>query len=239
MSHRFYLPTLDPSQPDVRLTGDQAHHAFNVMRFQVGDEVVLFNGRGLESTAEIKQTAKKAIDLTLINSNTRPRILSTEITIAVAMPKGERQKFLVEKLVETGVNRLIPLKTRRGVAAVNDKVIDRINKQVIEASKQCERAWLMNVESPMTLDELAAWTTANQPQSQLFFGDPYEGDQAAQVAKEDWQAVMIAIGPEGGFTDEEAKQAKQLGFQPVRLGHSILRIETAAIAAGVIFGIGR
>lgn len=239
MSHRFYLPTLDPSQPNVRLIGDQAHHAVNVMRFQVGDEVVLFNGRGLESTAEIKQTAKKSIDLTLIIPNTRPRILSTEITIAVAMPKGERQKFLVEKLVETGISRLIPLKTRRGVAAVNEKVIDRINKQVIEASKQCERAWLMSVESPMTLDELAAWTAANQLPSQLFFGDPYEGDQASQVAREDWQAVVIAIGPEGGFADEEIIQAKQLGFQPVRLGRSILRIETAAIAAGVIFGIGR
>lgn len=251
MSHRFYFPDLSSIRDStVELTGDQAHHAIQVMRFKSGDQITLFDGLGWEASCEITATAKKQLQLEVLNRRQRPRLLPIEITLAVALPKGERQKFLVEKLVEIGVDHFIPLVTERGVAAANDKVVERIEKQVVEASKQCERAWLMTVQSPMSFAELANWqggVLLNEPGAdredrgsiRRFFGDPYQGQQAACVVDGEFGRVVIAIGPEGGFSEGEIEQAKSFGFEAIRLGESILRIETAAIAAGIVFGLGR
>lgn len=264
MSHRFYFPTLSTAQDTLELAGDQAHHAIQVMRFKVGDQITLFDGMGLEAIGEITETAKKSLQLNVFNRHQRPPLLATDITLAVALPKGERQKFLIEKLVEIGVAHFVPLVTERGVAAVNEKVIDRIEKQVVEASKQCERAWLMSVQQPMKFEDLAQWSPTSEPRHESekprseaedqthggesaneaseirrFFGDPYEGVQAATAANGDERRVVIAIGPEGGFSETEIAEAKSLGFEGLRLGESILRIETAAIAAGIVFGLGR
>ena len=135
MSHRFFL---DSEIRDGRtiLDGDQAHHAIHVMRSKVGDEVVLFDGKGTEHTALVVAAAKKMLHLEISSSRAIDRTVQREVTIAVALPKGDRQKFLVEKLVELGVSRLVPLKTTRSVAVATGNVIDRMNRHVIEASKQ-------------------------------------------------------------------------------------------------------
>ena len=108
----------------------------------------------------------------------------------------------------------------------------------------------MTVQSPMSFAELAHWqgvVLLNELGSDLedsgsirrFFGDPNEGQQAACLVDGEFRRVVIAIGPEGGFSEGEIEQAKSLGFEAIRLGESILRIETAAIAAGIVFGLGR
>ena len=145
MSQRFFLDSNPGSDrlaagDAITLEGDQAHHAINVMRFNAGDQIVLFDGTGIEYVATVEEVQKKSISLAIIESVENSRSLKTSITIAVALPKGDRQKFLVEKLVELGVQTLIPLKTKRAVAVPNPKVIARLSKQVVEASKQCGRA---------------------------------------------------------------------------------------------------
>ena len=157
MAHRFFLPDF-PLQDTVTLDGDQAHHAAQVMRFEVGDSIILFDGQGTEATCEINAISRKRVELTIKDRNTADRALSTELTMAVALPKKDRQKFLIEKLVELGVDRLIPVQAERSVAEANQKVIERIKKQVIEACKQCERNRLMQITDPMSFPQIATWS---------------------------------------------------------------------------------
>ncbi len=236
MSHRFFLDS-PPKTENVALEGDQAHHAIHVMRFKPGDEVVLFDGTGVEYRAEIDEVEKKRLRLNIIETIQQSRAVSTQITIAVALPKGDRQKFLIEKLVELGVARLIPLKTTRSVAVANEKVIQRLRKQVIEASKQCGRNTLMEIVEEQTLPELAG--SLEHESSLKIIADPYQGRAIAELTKQTLDSIVVAVGPEGGFDEVETALANRSGFEPIRFGPAILRVETAALAAAAILGIGR
>ncbi len=247
MAHRFFLPDF-PDRDTVTLDGDQAHHAAQVMRFEVGDSIILFDGQGTEATCEINAISRKRVELTIKQRSTTDRALSTELTLAVALPKKDRQKFLIEKLVELGVDRLIPVQAERSVAEPNKKVIDRINKQIIEASKQCERNRLMQVTQPMTFQQIAEWSDQQTQPARCWLADPYNGVSIATVNQQaaggegnsdQSNHELVAIGPEGGFADKEIEVATAAGFQLLRIGPTILRVETAAIAAAAIFGAGR
>lgn len=253
MAHRFFLPTLTQQSNAVQLEGDQAHHVANVMRMSVRDTITLFNGAGLDATCEITSISKKRVELQVVDTKQVTRRLDGCLAIAVAMPKGDRQKVLVEKLVELGVRHLIPLKCQRSVAVVNDKALARIGKQIVEATKQCERSHLMQVHSPMTLSEVDRWqaeiaisdtqseTVTDEPSqtpgtnSLKLFGDPQTGQPASRWLAQPLRSALILIGPEGGFDDDEINWAHAQGYQPLRIGKSILRVETAAIAAAALF----
>lgn len=241
MAHRFFLAKI-PSQNTATLIGDQAHHAAQVMRFRAGDQVVLFNGLGTQAVCEITEISKRRVELEIISRETTDRSLSTTISIGVALPKSDRQKFLVEKLVELGVSHLIPVQAERNVAAVNDKVIARIEKQIIEASKQCERNRLMTVSPMMNFSVIKKWAD-EQLGSRLWIADPYDGQSIAQLIRSADLAnprhEVVLIGPEGGFSDSELTAAGELGFAKLSIGPSILRVETAAIAVAAIFGAGQ
>jgi 16S rRNA (uracil1498-N3)-methyltransferase len=233
MSHRFFL---DSEVRDGRtiLDGDQAHHAIHVMRSKVGDEVVLFDGKGTEHTALVVAAAKKKLHLEITSSRAIDRTARREVTIAVALPKGDRQKFLVEKLVELGVSRLVPLKTTRSVAVATVNVIDRLNRHVIEASKQCGRNYLMSVDHEHTLQQLIGSTP---PDVSRFVANP-TGEIDITIADHNQStAAIIAVGPEGGFTDRELQEFEAAEWKSVKLGPTILRIETAAIVAAVLLAM--
>ena len=226
MAHRFFLPDF-PSQDTVTLDGDQAHHAAQVMRFEVGDSIILFDGQGTEATCEINAISRKRVELTIKDRNTADRALSAELTMAVALPKKDRQKFLVEKLVELGVDRLIPVQAERSVAEANPKVIERIKKQVIEACKQCERNRLMQITDPMNFSQIAAWSDQYPQPARRWLADPYHGVSIATVNQQtagdannsdQGQHELVMIGPEGGFSDQEITDATDAGFQLLRIG---------------------
>ena len=247
MAHRFFLSEFPP-QDTVTLDGDQAHHAAQVMRFEVGDSIILFDGQGTQATCEINTISRKRVELTIKERNTTDRALSTELTMAVALPKKDRQKFLIEKLVELGVDRLIPVQAERSVAEANQKVIERIRKQVIEACKQCERNRLMQITDPMSFPQIAAWSDQHSQPARRWLADPYNGVSIATVNQQTvgdasnanrGKHELVAIGPEGGFSDQEIAAATDASFQLLRIGPTILRVETAAIASAAIFGAGR
>ena len=223
MSERFFV-----EQPITGSTAElvdaEAQHLAKVMRAAVGDEVVLFDGSGAEFAAKVARIAKIAVTLEVVERreiNREPRV---ELTLAVALPKGERQKWLVEKLTELGAARLVPLITERGVAQPVDAAIARLRRAVIEASKQCERNRLMEIAPPREAFEYFA---ADLPGMKLI-AEP-GGEQLGALAQ-DVSQLAVAIGPEGGFTPAELKAAMENRWRPVTLGRSILRIETAAIA---------
>ena len=239
MSQRFFLDPITHTErlvtgSSLLLQGDQAHHAINVMRFNPGDQIVLFDGTGVEYSALLETVEKKAISLSIIEAIENPTSLQTQIAIAVALPKGDRQKFLIEKLVELGVSTLIPLKTSRSVAVANAKVIVRLEKQVIEASKQCGRNKLMEIQQPHTIEQMVQ----SADEGVKLLTDPYQGKPIAEYSNQQGRQFTVAIGPEGGFDDSEVELMIANEFQPIRLGPAILRIETACVTIAAILGIG-
>lgn len=258
MAHRFFLETLSQQlklvsksanerdlplagEATITLGGDQAHHAIQVMRFKSGDELVLFDGSGLECRAVIQSANKKNLELAVIAASQTGSQPTRQIEIAVALPKGDRQKFLIEKLVELGVSRLIPLKSNRSVAVANSKVIERLKKQVIEACKQCERNVLMEIAEEQTVPNFVSAVTATATvEKKCLWADPYHGVAINRLSQSAVSVprFIVAVGPEGGFDESESALALAAGFEPVRIGAHILRVETACLAAATVLGLG-
>jgi 16S rRNA (uracil1498-N3)-methyltransferase len=227
MSDRFYSATPITGER-VTLDGPEAHHLLHVLRAEVGRCVTLFDGRGAEFVAEVAARGRQTADLLIVERRTVDRELPFPLVVGVALPKGERQKWLVEKLTELGTTTLVPLVTARGVAQPTGNALGRLARWVIEASKQCGRNRLTEIESPQTWQEWIAVDDGAEDALRLVAhpgGQPLAGLDLA-TARPTW----LAIGPEGGLTDEEAAAAVDAGWQTVDLGPRIMRVETAAVA---------
>jgi 16S rRNA (uracil1498-N3)-methyltransferase len=238
MTERYFVET--PIAGDRAVLADgEAHHLIHVMRGRPGDRVTLFDGSGAEYAAEVVVTRRDEVELTIVGRDEVDRELGFALSLAAALPKGDRQRWLVEKSVELGVTCLIPLVTARSVARPEGGAAARMRRWVIDASKQCGRNRLMEIAEPVAWAELLAESVdlpvrllahpssdrtatvrkRNEPESLM--------DRSLTVAAR--FAVLAAIGPEGGFTDDEVAAATRAGWQPVDLGPRILRVETAAI----------
>ena len=154
MSERFYLPAIDGDR--AVLAGSEAHHLIHVMRAKVGWNVVLFDGSGAEFPAQVTQIGRTEVHLSIGGREEIDRELGVDITLGVALPKGDRQRWLVEKAVELGVRRLLPLLTDRGVSQPGAAAVERLQRAIVEASKQCGRNRLMELGSPRPFAQYAA-----------------------------------------------------------------------------------
>lgn len=227
MTERYFVES--PIQGHrASLFGAEAHHLLHVMRVQVGQEVILVDGSGAEFTATLENVERNQADLIIHHRNQVDRELPFPLTLGVALPKGQRQRWLVEKLVELGVNTLVPLHTVRAVASTETKTLQRLQRTVIEATKQCSRTRLMEITSATDVHDFFVTTPTD---ARRWIAHP-GGSQSStlQAACESPSASYLAIGPEGGFTDQEVADATQAGWKMVHLGPRILRTETAAIA---------
>jgi 16S rRNA (uracil1498-N3)-methyltransferase len=209
------------------------------MRFKVSDHVTLFDGSDREFSATIEEVGKQFAVLSVDQELPISREIRCWVRLAVALPKGDRQHFLVEKLVELGVKQFIPLETVRGVAQPADSALQRLTRYVIGASQQCGRNQLMEILPPVSVQQLAMQT----PVKFACFladmnGEPIQNLVSNLKLPLD-QPVMAAIGPEGGFEESEIQTLIAAQWQAIKLGPATLRTETAAIAAATIFGIGR
>ena len=168
------------------------------------------------------------------------RELPFPLVVGVALPKGDRQKWLVEKLTELGVTTLVPLVTERGVAQPTAAALERLRRSVIEAAKQCGRNRLMKISEPQAwIDWSSTFPIAGelrQPEELHLVAHP-GGKPLQQFIGVRPRAAQLAIGPEGGFTDAEVDTATRAGWQTVELGPRILRVETAAIALAAAFAL--
>jgi len=211
----------------ARLIGPEAHHLAHVMRAKPGHEVVLFDGTGGEFAARVERVGRAEIELSLGPRLQIDRESQLRITLGVALPKGDRPRWLVEKAVELGVDRVVPLVTARGNPAESPSVLAKLRRAVVEASKQCGRNRLMEVSEPTALADYLRETKA----SHRWLGQP-GGERLSKRASlaNDASDVAIAIGPEGGFAPDEVALAVEQGWQLVDLGPRILRVETAALA---------
>ena len=224
MSERFFLET-PPVAGRAALAGDEARHLARVLRAAVGDEVTLFDGRGRSWQARVAAIGRDRVDLETGEPRVEPAS-GRVLTVAVALPKGERQKWLVEKLTELGVARLVPLVTERGVAEATPAAVARMERGVIEASKQCGRDTLMEIAAPASVATVVAGRASG---AIGVVADP----RGQPLAAAGWPApteVIGLVGPEGGFSPAELALTEAAGWPRVSLGAHVLRIETAAVA---------
>lgn len=224
MSERFFSDT--PIAGDEAVLADaEAHHLLHVMRLKVGARVVLFDGSGTEFDAEVIQCGRREVALRVLERREVDREPPTAVTIAVAMPKGDRQRWMVEKLTELGVARLAPIVTERTVAKLSSSALDKLRRAVVEASKQCRRNRLMEIVEPVPWRQLVA--DSSLPAARYL---AHPAIASAEIAN---TPAIVAVGPEGGFSDAEVAAAQEAGWKGLDLGSRILRTETAAMVSAV------
>lgn len=238
MTDRFFCPSI-PATNVTHLEGTEAHHLQRVLRKSVGDEIEIFDGSGRVAKAEITAVSKKSVALKILQASETPEPAG-QITLATAVPKGDRFRWLVEKAVELGVDRLIPLITEHSVVKPGEGKRDKMEQVVIEACKQSGRNRLMLIEEPQTwTDFLHMQFTETKIFDWAGIATP-GGPPLAEVVSEGLpESVVFLIGPEGGWTETEVTQAREAGAIAVGLGPNILRIETAAIALAAFAALCR
>lgn len=224
MAERFHV-NRELGLGPVTITGPEAHHLAAVCRLRPGDAVRLFNGDGREYPGRITDVSKRDVTVEVLSIDAPRRELPFALHIASALPKGDRASVLVEKLTELGVTRFTILSTQRSVVVPRDAKVEKLQRQVIEASKQCGRNVLMEVESPRSWADFIRDSAL--PHRRLI---AHPGGGTILPIRED---IVAAIGPEGGFTEEEVRLATDAGWGTVGLGPRILRVETAALALAV------
>jgi 16S rRNA (uracil1498-N3)-methyltransferase len=226
MSERFYINL--PLQPGpVILDGPEAHHLAAVCRLGPGDAVCLFNGDGCEYPGHVVAVQKRHVEVEVKEVLSPQRELPFRLEVTAPLPKGDRGQFLVEKLTELGVARYVPLSTQRSVVHPREGRLEKLERYVIEASKQCGRNVLM------AIGELTEWRTYcrdGNVHGLKILAHPSAESSTSLATLRITEPVYAAVGPEGGFADTEVEDAVASGWTLVDLGPRILRVETAALA---------
>jgi 16S rRNA (uracil1498-N3)-methyltransferase len=226
MSERFYVPQPLTEGAMVELEGAEAHHLATVCRLGPGDAVYLFNGDGNEYAARVLEAGRHQARLEVTARAAPPRELPFELEVAAPLPRGDRARFLVEKLTELGARRLTPLATRRSVVQPRETRREKLQRYIIEASKQCGRNRLMEI-GPFT--DWPTYCTALAAERKVLAHPGGSAGNPAALAVPAGASLAVVVGPEGGFTDEEIELARSAGWQLLDLGPRILRVETAAL----------
>jgi 16S rRNA (uracil1498-N3)-methyltransferase len=231
MSERYYIG--EQPSPNVGdtllLSAGESQHIVKVMRQKIGDGLLLFDGRGGEFEAVINVVKREQVEVRIENVLPLAPRTSRSLTIAAALPKGERQKWMVEKLMELGVSRIVPIAARYAVTKAEPSVITRLARQIIEAAKQCGAKYLPELTQETPLEELAVLTKNEL----VWFAHPVRDTAIGQQLPGNLkraERMTVVIGPTGGFSPDEVELAVKAEWLPLDLGPYLLRTETAAIA---------
>ena len=146
MAERFHCPNATAGATEITLQGDEAHHLARVRRVKDVEFVELFDGNGFATRAEVLSRQKDKVYLRAVGTALPDRIAPVALTLATAVPKGDRFDWLIEKAVEIGVEVLVPILTERSAVDPRMAKLDRLRRAVIESSKQCGRNRLMRIE---------------------------------------------------------------------------------------------
>jgi 16S rRNA (uracil1498-N3)-methyltransferase len=227
---RFYASIERFQTKTVTLGLEETRHLRDVLRLKETDKVKVFDGEGKEFLCEIEKIEKKETSLKIIEEvcPTAPES-DLDLTLAVALLKGEKFDVVVQKAVELGVSRLVPLNTKRADVKLKEteKRLERWRKIALEAAKQSGRASLMRIETPVDFEKFIETAVGERI---LFAERNGENFSAVKESKK----IVAAIGAEGGWEDAEIEAARKNGFQIVTLKGRILRAETAAISIAAI-----
>lgn len=236
--HRCYAPGANlAAGSTLEIEGEEARHALKVMRLRVGDECEVFNGAGQCAQGRIAATGGSS-SLTLADLHPLPPLPPVAgITLALAIPKGSNMDLIVQKAVEMGVQRIVPLISERTIVRLDAREAaaksSKWNRTVLEACKQCGVNTLPVVELPQAY--AAFLQRADLPELKIQCAIVPHARPLRQLLETaratGHQHCVLLIGPEGDFSPAEYAAAEAAGYLPASLGPIILRVETAVFMA--------
>ncbi len=228
---RFFAPTESFANNSVQLNADETRHLRDVLRLKLGDEVSVFDGSGREYRCTIREVGKRDSTLNIVEEIAPSSPESPfEVTVAATVLNGEKYDLIIQKAVELGVTRLLPLNTVRCDVKLKDVAqrLDRWRRIAMEATKQSGRAKLMQIAEPLAFTDLIADLKG---ENAVMFSERDGSDfQIITAGKK----ITALYGPKGGWDDSELATAAKHGINIVTLGGRILRAETASIAITAI-----
>jgi 16S rRNA (uracil1498-N3)-methyltransferase len=232
---RFYAPDLDASESTVTLTDDERHHLTHVLRLGRGARALVFDGRGAQVLAEVQAIGKTEVELRVLEPAAAAPELPVAFTVAQAVLKGDKMDAVVRDATMMGVSTIQPVVSARTVVPAKSIVREgasaaaRWRRVAVASAKQCGRAVVPAIAAPKGLDAvLSAVDTCrlilvepSASSSEDPMGPPAEAPQSA----------VLLVGPEGGWTPDEVRAARERGWRSWSLGPMTLRADAAALVA--------
>ncbi len=241
-SNRFFVKKSDIKSSTLLLYGDEHHHLSRVARVKPGEKVWLFDEQGTNYLAKVEDIKKDRTSMSLLQTldKNKPKI---KITLAQALLKSKKMDLIIQKSTELAVTNIIPVTTARTIVKVEEKIqkkIERWKKIALEAVKQSQKSFLPSILSPMSIEELVE---RKGDEKKLLLSEN-KGKYLRDILIESLgselnilkppSSVLVLVGPEGGWTDEEEKFILNSGYVAVSLGEKTLRAETAALCSLVL-----
>ena len=233
--HRFFADPSAIGEKEIHLTGTDVNHIRNVLRMRQGEEVLVSDGQGKDYHCELVELNEEEVIAKICWVLEGNAELPCEITLYQGLPKGDKMEFIIQKCVELGVTRVVPVNTRRTIVKLDAKKeqarIKRWTGISESAAKQSGRGVVPEITGVKSFAQ--ALEDAKMRDVCLI---PYELAKDMAHTRELLSAIQpgmsvgIFIGPEGGFEESEVTQAMEAGAKPITLGRRILRTETAGMA---------
>ncbi len=230
---RFFFNPADISTDSAFISGDEYKHIVQVLRCQTGESCLLLDGEGHEYPAVINAIEKDRVTFDVSDKIRNTSEPATRVTLYQGMPKSSKLDVIVQKCTELGVSAVVPFISERCIKLPDkgtDKKTDRLIRIAKEAVKQSRRALVPIVSTPINFDELLR-RTAEHKLVILCYEEEAALSLKTVLTQNDAADIALVIGPEGGFSPEEAKALIKNGASAVTLGKRILRTETAGAAA--------
>lgn len=229
---KFFIKSSDIFDQEISIIGEDVNHIKNVLRLKTGDNLLVSDGSGMDYVVKLERFEPDRIKTTIIQANINKSESPVNVTLFQGIPKSDKMDLIIQKCVELGVNKIVPVITERTIVKIENqkdaiKKTDRWQKIILEAAKQCNRGIVPQIVLPVNFD--TALKLAAEAELGII---PYEKEAAnglRRYLKQGIKNVSVIIGPEGGFTENEIKKAESMGIKPVTLGPRILRTETAGI----------
>lgn len=235
--HRFYLPPALCAGEHLRLTDREAHHALHVLRLRSGETVTVLDGAGHSLACEVTGLARAEVALKVRTRQFVP-LPPCQITLLQALPKGKIIESIIQKAVELGAHRVIPILSERVVSQLDQDGAEgkreKWQQVAVEAIKQSGAAWLPLVAAPVPLaqylarPEVFALSLIGSLQAERRHPREILAEYLAAHGRAPG-TVGVWVGPEGDFTPQEVATIQASGAKPITLGRLVLRVETAAV----------
>lgn len=229
---RFFVEDISPDSLYAHIRGEEFIHLKRVLRLTEGSEVAILNGKGLELIGTIESIEKDSAKVKVEGRANGRGESPSEIVLLQGMVKGEKPELIIQKATELGIKEVSFYSTSRTVPVFGkgkaEEKLKRWRKVAIEAAKQCGRTVLPRLNAISGLKEAIE---GHEGLLKLVLWEGKGTDPIKEALKDPRgkTGVVVLVGPEGGFSEDEVREAEQKGFIPVSLGPRILRAETAAI----------
>ena len=230
---RFFIRPEQCENGLVTLSGEDAHHLFTVLRMRAGEKLTVCDFFGKEYSCEILEGNDKTVKMRVLDTRQSKNEPPFPIVLLMALPKGDKMEWIIQKAVELGVTQVRPFSSARTIVRLDEKSAlkktERWQKIAENAAMQCGRGAVPQVFAPLPFARLLE-ECSSFPYLKLFCDEAEEERTLKNaLARQEPEGVAFAVGAEGGFDRREVEKAKEAGFETVSLGRRILRCETAPL----------